>query len=442
MASEPAANESPQPARTPELAAETLGFPLPNSESAVPGDTGPNMPRARSLAGQSFGDLELLEELGRGGMGVVYKARQKSLDRFVAVKLLLAEHLTDSVRLARFYAEARAAARLDHRNIVQVYQVGECPFGHYLSMEYIDGLSLEDYIAKRRIPVGPAVAVLAAVADAVHYAHKKGIVHRDLKPANIMLDQARRPVIMDFGIAKFLGKSSSLTQQGAIVGTPAFMAPEQAGEKPDEVGPHSDVYSLGAILYSLLTSRLPYEEDTSLRTILKVIGPDMPPSIRSLRADVPRELERVCMKCLNKRPVDRFPTAKALAEDLRHFHVQRVRRKSERTMERKLTGSTMRAHAPTVHLLPHETEHRIRLRPGVSIMGRASDCEVVVRAGDVSKQHCRLHVHRGAVEVEDLASANGTYVNDERVQRAPLHQGDRLRIADHEFVVEIEMPAE
>jgi serine/threonine protein kinase len=392
------------------------------------------------LIGQTFGDVELLEELGQGGMGVVYKARQKSLDRLVAVKLLLAEHQADAVRLARFQAEARAAASLNHSNIVQIYQVGECSFGHYFAMEYIDGETLETIIQRSKIGIPTAVALMSKVAEAVHYAHSKGIVHRDLKPGNIMLDRGARPVVMDFGIAKFVGKSSRLTLEGAIMGTPAFMAPEQAGEAHDLVGPLSDVYSLGAVLYMLLTGRVPYDEGSTLRTVLKVIGPDMPPTVRSLRPQVPVELDQLCMKCLSKRPADRYPSAQALAQELRRIRAGLTKAKPEAPGEKRKGRATMRSTLPSVVLVAEKSGKEMRLFHEQNIIGRTSQCDVVLRAADVSKQHCQILIGPDDVVVEDLESANGTYLNGEAIQQAPLHDGDRLTIAGYEFLVRLVRP--
>jgi serine/threonine protein kinase len=386
-----------------------------------------------SLIGQTFHDLELLEEIGRGGMGVVFKGRQKSLDRLVAVKLLLAEHFADPLKLARFTAEARAAASLDHPNIVQIYQVGECPFGHYFAMEYVDGRTLENLIQQGNLSLVLTLHVLKTVAKAVHYAHTKGIIHRDLKPANIMIERTQRPVVMDFGIVKFVGKSSTLTQQGVVVGTPAYMAPEQAGEAPDQVGPPSDVYSLGGILYSMLTGRVPFDEGTPLRTILKVIGPDLPPPVRQLRPKVPAEIERICMKCLRKRPADRYATAQELTRDLRRFAATLKRD----GLRGKRPGG--RSTLPLARLVSVATGKQIRVLHDRTVLGRSSKCDVIVRAADVSKQHCQILVEPDRVVVEDLGSANGTYVNDRPIQQARLRHGDRLRVADHEFDVQLRL---
>jgi serine/threonine-protein kinase len=438
-------NDSEQRAETlayQETGAETTppvqkGSSYSNTSQGSPADAiGP-----RTFVGQSFDDLELLEELGRGGMGLVYKARQKSLDRLVAVKLLLSEHYVDPLRLARFQAEARAAASLTHTNIVQVYQVGECAMGHYFAMEYIDGKSLETFIHKGNTSIEAAASVMIVVADAVHYAHTKGIVHRDLKPGNIMIDRTKRPVVMDFGIAKFVGKASSLTQQGVVMGTPAFMAPEQAAGTPEEIGPRTDVYALGAILYTLLTCRVPYEEDTPLKTVLKVIGSELPPRVRKLRPTVPRQLDHIVMKCLNKKPDDRFATARDFANELRRFRAGKHRPAAEETMERRKGTATMQAPPSFSYtLISRDTGKKIRIFRAASLLGRSSDCDIVVRAADVSKQHCRILIDEDRLTIEDLGSANGTFVNDERIRRANLENGDVIRIADHEFEVRTHEP--
>ncbi len=404
------------------------GLTLTKSDPAV---------RRLALVGRSFDDLELLEELGRGGMGIVFKARQKSLDRLVAVKLLLYDHFPDSLRLARFQAEARAAASLVHGNIVQIYQVGECALGHYFAMEFIEGDSLETLIQKGSISLTSAVAITVRLAEAVHYAHAKGIVHRDLKPGNVMVDRTHRPVVMDFGIAKFVGKSSSLTQQGVIMGTPAYMSPEQASGAPDQIGPATDIYALGAILYTMLTGRTPYEAATPLLTVLKVVGTSMPSPVRQHRPQVPEELDRICMQCLSKQPAERPASAHALAVDLRRFYTDYSRQKSDLGAEKR-AGAAPRSKplSPPALLTIQSTGKQIRLR-GVTTIGRASDCEIVIRAADVSKHHCRLVVSEGLVLAEDLSSANGTFVNGRPIQEVRLQDGDRLRVGACEFTVQI-----
>jgi serine/threonine protein kinase len=387
-----------------------------------------------SLVGQTIGDFEIQAEVGRGGMGIVYKARQKSLDRIVALKMLLAEHFRNPVSLERFLAEARAAAGLSHPNIVSVYQVGESSAGPFFVMEFIDGRSIESILQERQVRVSWAVSLLIPVTEAVHYAHTKGIVHRDLKPANLMIDKFRRPVVMDFGIAKFVGKASSLTQYGSVMGTPAYMPPEQAGEDVAEVGPYSDVYSLGAILYHLLTGKPPYDDGKPLRTLLKVISEEMPPPVRSLRPEVPKELERVCMKCLSKLPADRYASARELAEDLRRC--RNVPR--EKTKE---TSSSLRISLPSVYLVVEKTGKQVRLTGKATVIGRSSSCDIILKVARVSKRHCQILLEKDGVVLEDLDSANGTCVNGQPVQRIQLHDGDEMEICGHLFKIRIQKPA-
>ena len=419
----------PEPDTVPPQAARDTA---PTVAPAEGREVTPSLLDSRSLAGQSFGDIQVLEELGRGGMGVVYKAKQISLDRFVAVKLLLAEHARNSVLLARFLAEARAVASLTHPNIVTIYQVGECDAGPYFVMEYVEGQSLEAILRARQVPIAWAVALMGTITDAIHVAHQRGIVHRDLKPANIMLHQGRRPVVMDFGIAKFVNKSSGLTQEGAIMGTPAYMPPEQAGQEFAKVGPHSDVYSLGAIFYTMLTGQPPFDEGTALRTILKVVSDDPPAPVRSLRADVPAYLEQICQRCLNKKPADRYPSAQALAEDLR---------RARAALAQKSNTFTLRSTNPTLILTARETGKQVRLFNATTVIGRSAECDLVIKGAEVSKRHCQLLLSAEQVIVEDLGSSNGTSVNGKSVKRARLQDGDELEVGGHVFTVGIQGPA-
>jgi serine/threonine protein kinase len=383
----------------------------------------------KSLIGYRFDDFELLEELGRGGMGIVYKARQNSLDRVVAVKMLLAEHFQNPTVLARFLGEARAVAALDHPEIVKIYQIGQCAYGHYFAMEFIDGVSLEALISRAPLPIPVAVTWMIALARAMEHAHSKGIIHRDLKPANVMIRQQRRPVIMDFGIAKVAGKGASVTQQGMVVGTPSYMSPEQATEGNEPAGPASDVYSLGAILYAMLTSHAPYEEKTALNTIIKVISPDPPPPIRSYRPEVPAALDQLCMKALAKKPGDRYPSAKALADELQLFRKGELVAKPEPTTEW--------ASVPSAYLVLQSTGKKIRLTALATVVGRSSECDLIVRSSAVSKRHCQILLEEDQVWVEDLDSSNGTLVNGNRIRRRQLTDGDKLEISGHVFVVRI-----
>ncbi len=265
-----------------------------------------------------FGPYELIEEVGRGGMGVVYKARQKGLDRIVAVKMILGNHLASAEQVDRFYAEARAAAKLQDPQIVAIHDVGEIGGQHYFAMEFVSGPSLAQLLLGGPLEPEDAAQFVLIVARAIGRLHKQGIVHRDLKPSNILLDAAGRPCVTDFGLAKMLSSDAPSTRTGAIVGTPSYMAPEQAAGRSGVVGPLSDVYSLGAILYELLTGRPPFDEANPLDTLVQVLEAEPTPPSR-LRADLPRDLELICLKCLEKSPEARYPSADALADDLDRF---------------------------------------------------------------------------------------------------------------------------
>jgi eukaryotic-like serine/threonine-protein kinase len=266
----------------------------------------------------SFGDYELLLEIARGGMGVVYKARQVTLNRVVAVKMILSGRLAGGDDVRRFHAEAEAAASLRHANIVAVYEVGEVRGQHYFSMEFIDGRSLAQIVRDSPLAAARAAGYLRTVAEAIHYAHTRGILHRDLKPSNVLIDNDDHPRITDFGLAKRFTGDSELTVSGAIVGTASYMPPEQAYGRGAEVGPASDVYSLGAMLYELVTGRPPFKAETPLET-LRQARDCVPASPRALNPKLPRDLETICLKCLAKEPRQRYASAKDLAEDLARF---------------------------------------------------------------------------------------------------------------------------
>jgi eukaryotic-like serine/threonine-protein kinase len=272
----------------------------------------PGMPPPR------IGDCDLLEELGRGGMGVVYRARQCGLDRIVALKILRDAKVASTIDLARFRAEASSAAGLDHPHIVPVYAVGDHEGLPYFIMRLIEGQSLSRRLAEGPIPPRDAAALLAPIARAVDYAHRRGVLHRDLKPSNILVDRDGMPHVADFGLAKRLDVDLDLTSSGAIVGTPGYMAPEQVNMGRGQIGPASDVYSLGAVLYQMLTGRPPFQAATALDTVFLVLEQDpLPPRLLNPRVD--RDLEIISLKCLQK-PADlRYSTAAALASDLEAY---------------------------------------------------------------------------------------------------------------------------
>jgi serine/threonine protein kinase len=288
---------------------------------------------------------QILRELGRGGMGVVYLAWQTKLNRHVALKMILAGAHAGQEQLERFRVEAESVARLQHPNIVQIHEVGEQDGRPYFSLEYVDGISLPQKLVGTPQPPREAAEVIHTLALAVHYAHQRGVVHRDLKPANILLQgnlysesrqrdkETRRqgesaadsvslpgstPKITDFGLAKRLDMDSGQTRSGDIIGTPSYMAPEQAAGKTQIIGPVVDVYALGAILYEMLTGRPPFRAETPVETLRQVVGEE-PVRPTRLQPKVPRDLETICLQCLQKQPERRYATAAALADDLQRF---------------------------------------------------------------------------------------------------------------------------
>ena len=265
-----------------------------------------------------FGDYELIEEIARGGMGVVWKARQVSLNRPVAVKMILSGQLANAAEVKRFHIEAEAAANLKHPNIVSIHEIGEHEGRHYFSMDLIAGRNLAQAIGGKPMPAQSAAGLLKTLAEAVHYAHQRGTLHRDLKPQNVLLDAEDRPHITDFGLAKQLTASNDLTQSGAVMGSPSYMPPEQATGRLAEIGPASDVYSLGAILYQMLTGKVPFSGATAVDTLRAVVEQE-PVAPAKLNDRVPADLETICLKCLEKKPERRYASARALAEELERF---------------------------------------------------------------------------------------------------------------------------
>ena len=265
-----------------------------------------------------FGDYEILREIACGGMGVVFQARQVSLNRIVALKMILAGQFANDTDVKRFYSEAQAAANLDHPGIVPIYEVGVHEGHHYFSMGFIEGQSLAQKLSESPLSPRESAEMIRRVSEAIDYAHQQGVIHRDLKPANVLVDRKGNPRVTDFGLAKRLDGDSQLTRSGQIMGTPSYMSPEQASGKRGVVGPAADVYALGATLYALLIGRPPFQASTPMDTVLQVMGEEPVPP-RRLNASIPIDLETICLKCLQKEPGKRYARAEALGDDLRRY---------------------------------------------------------------------------------------------------------------------------
>lgn len=282
-----------------------------------------NSPRSITAKGESqlvkyFGDYELLDMIARGGMGVVYRARQVSLNRIVALKMILSGEFASKAEVDRFYSEAKAAALLDHPGIVPIYEVGEYEGKHFFSMTYVEGSSLAAKLNDGPLEPKQAACTMLEVSHAVHYAHEQGVIHRDLKPSNILLDLQGRPRVTDFGLAKRITENTGITLSGQVLGTPSYMPPEQAAGQINTIGPASDVYSLGAVIYSLTTGRPPFQAASSIDTLRQVVE-KAPVAPRQLNSAIPRDLETIILKCLEKSLPRRYGTAKELSDELQRF---------------------------------------------------------------------------------------------------------------------------
>ena len=265
-----------------------------------------------------FGDYELLAEIARGGMGVVYRAKQVSLDRTVALKMMRPGLLSTDLEIQRFLSEARTAASLRHPNIVAIHEAGEFDGLHYFSMDLVEGPSLAAVVRGGPLAPDEAARCVQVLAETVHYAHTQGILHRDLKPSNVLVDAAGRPCITDFGVARRLDSDATITASGTVMGTPAYMPPEQASGQAGSITAASDVYALGAILYELLTGQAPFRAGSQLETVRMVLETE-PVRPGLLNPAIDAAIEAICLRCLAKEPAKRFLSAAALADDLKRF---------------------------------------------------------------------------------------------------------------------------
>jgi serine/threonine protein kinase len=367
--------------------ASPLSNGTPDSDSTVPAHL------AEKLRAHGY---ELLSVIDQGGMGVVYKASQVELRRIVALKMI-AGLRAGAKQAARFRIEAEAVARLHHPNIVQIYEVGVVDGHSFFSMEYVEGGTLAHRLARGALTPPVAVELVQTLARAIHHAHTRGVIHRDIKPGNVLLahnkDSASgatlQPKIADFGLAKQLGSDSEHTATGEVLGTPGYMSPEQAEGKIDTLGPACDIYALGAILYESLTGRPPFKANSILETLRQVIDDD-PIEPRKLNANIPRDVEAICLKCLEKKPENRYATAEALADDLRRAAT------GEPVTARQLTRTTRalrwlrrRPYVPALLLL--------LLGAAVAVAGRGyaererkrtRATEVASQTRDILHRHC------------------------------------------------------
>src|SRR5213595_3525772 len=291
-----------------------------DTPSAVDDNGAPNNKKSASVAELlgELGDYELLEEIGRGGQGVVFRARQKSLNRTVALKVISLGQWASKAHLKRFRREAEAAASLDHPSIVPIYEVGERDGSCYFSMKFVEGGQLDEVLKQTPMSIRQTVELITKVARTVHYAHEHGILHRDIKPGNILLDAKGEPHLTDFGLARLVESESSVTQTLDVLGTPSYMAPEQAAGNNAAVSNATDVYGVGAVLYQLLTGQSPFAGGTTYETIKLLLNTE-PRQPRLFNPKIDRDLSTICLKCLEKDPKRRYPSALALAEDLERW---------------------------------------------------------------------------------------------------------------------------
>ena len=368
MSAPPAPRTETIPAR-PTAAAFPAPPPADPHATRVTVTAGVAPPPAPSAAPPPAPGYVVRGELGRGGMGVVFEAVAVGLNRPVALKFLPELDAHHPEHLARFRDEAEAVGRLNHPNVVQIFELGDAGGRAFLALELVTGGSLADRLRAGPLPVAEAVRLVGVVAAAVQHAHDRGVLHRDLKPGNVLLSGGTVPKLTDFGLAKFLDADRSRTRTGAAIGTPAYMAPEIAAGGHRTAGPAADVYGLGAVLYECLTARPPAVGENNLETLLAVVYDDPPPP-RTLRPEVPADLETICLKALAKAPADRYPSAGALADDLarvaagERVRTARPRPRRRRGLARRLVAGAWAAVG--VLLLAAAFDARTRYRDGTA----------------------------------------------------------------------------
>ena len=360
---------------------------------------------------RSLGDYELIEEIARGGMGVVFRARQKSLNRIVALKLVMGGPLASVAALQRFQAEAQAAASLQHPNIVAIHDVGEHAGQAFFSMDYVEGRNLAELLRDGPLPPRRAAGYVKTIAEAIEYAHQRGILHRDLKPSNVLIDPFDQPRITDFGLAKRLTADAELstinhqlTLSGQVQGSPNFMAPEQAQGRHQDVGPPSDVYSLGALLYDLITGRPPFQAAT-LTEVLRQVATTEPAAPRLLNPSIPRDLETICLKCLEKEPAKRYATAQLLADELGRY----LRKEPILARPISRAGRVWRW---------------CRRNPGVATATGAAFLSLVIGLAGVTWQWRRVESQRARAEAGELSARQNAYAADMQAVQSALVNHD------------------
>jgi len=371
--------------------------------------------KIENLTLRYFGDYELLEEIARGGMGVVYRARHLKLERIVALKMILAGQFASKQIIQRFRGEVTAAALLQHPNIVAIHDVGIHDGQHYFSMDYVEGQNLSQLVGNRPLPSAKAARYVKLIAEAIHYAHQQGILHRDLKPSNVLVDASDQPRVTDFGLAKRLDGDASMTVTGQMLGSPNFIPPEQASSQRGKVGRHSDVYGLGAILYHLLTARPPFQAESFESVINQVLNTE-PVSPRLLNSSVPPDLETICVKCLQKETPRRYQNAQELADELDRF----------------LNGESIQARPVS---LVERLWRLCRRKPAIASLGAATILLLLAVAIGSPIAAFRIHRERQRTEGERQRAEENLYAADMHEAETALDDGDlgraRERVEAH-----------